>query len=68
MRLCDPDIWRIAAILIRKFEAEAPSYARRRGENALRQKDRVTWQVWKWIECATEELLRHEREDDDAVH
>ena len=64
----DPDIWKIAAVLVRRYGCKASLYADARGRKALREGDRVTWQIWQWIEGAAEELLKPEPDAGERRH
>jgi hypothetical protein len=64
----DPDIWKIAAVLVAKFGRQAIAYADDRGGKALREGDRPTWQIWQWIGDAVAELLRVSPEEGETVH
>jgi hypothetical protein len=64
----DPDIWKIAAVLVAKFGRKATAYADDRGQKALREGDRPTWQIWQWIGDAVAELLRLSPEDGETIH
>jgi hypothetical protein len=64
----EPEIWKIAALLVDKFRNGAPAYAERRGEQARRLGDDATTRIWARISAAVEELLKPAPDDDDTVH
>jgi hypothetical protein len=64
----DPDIWKLAAILVRKFGSGASTYAGSRAADALQQRDPVTGLIWHWIKAAVERLLKPAPDRDEQIH
>jgi hypothetical protein len=64
----DPDIWKLAAILVRKFGPGASTYAGSRAADAIHQRDPVTGLIWYWIKAAIEGLLKPVPDSDERVH
>jgi hypothetical protein len=64
----DPDIWHAAAALLRRYGADAPSYAGKRAIGLFGRGDEKGAEVWKRILKALEELMRTERKDDERVN
>jgi hypothetical protein len=64
----EPEIWKMAAALMRRFGPRAPLYARERGNIAFHDGDHVAWKIWQSIGAALEELLRPAPENDEWVH
>ncbi len=64
----DPDIWRAANLLVKMHSADAAIVAAQRADELLAEGDMDGLAVWKRIARATEQLLRNEPEEGEAVN
>lgn len=64
----DPDIWRAANLLVKMHGGDAAIVAAQRADQLLAEGDMDGLAVWKRIAQATEQLLRKEREEGEAVN
>ena len=66
--IADPDIYRVADLLIRQHGDDALVYTARKATAMFEENDMEGAQVWKQVLDAVEELLSKERPQDAPVH
>ena len=59
----DSDLWRLAAILLHKYEEGAEAYARLKADEALEKRDDQSCAIWNRVAFAVSDL-----EQRDSVH
>ncbi len=64
----DRDIYRAAAVLIKRYGEDAPIQAAMRADELLDEGDLDGQAVWRQIFAAIEELLRKEPGEGEGVH
>ncbi len=64
----DLDIYRAAAVLIKRYGEDAPIQAAMRADKLLDEGDMEGSALWRQILAAIEELLRQEPGEDEGVH
>lgn len=64
----DPDVWRVAALIITQHGESALAHASERADKERAAGDEAGWAMWRQICLTIEELLRTEPVEGESRH